>query len=205
MKLILTSLATLLFYLLSMAGLYAMDLPELQQRFSQYPVIKADFEQQKQISGLTTPLLSRGQMILDRQRGLWWQQTQPFRQTLKLNQTRMELQMAGQSPQIITRETQPQLFQFNQLLTAIFNADTATLMENFSLHFSQSQSTQWQLELTPTVEPLTKIFKQIRVSGEQFLQRIELDDQQGDKTILRFSHHDTSPLTTQQQQLFESW
>ncbi|MDF7670606.1 outer membrane lipoprotein carrier protein LolA [Orbaceae bacterium ESL0721] len=181
---------------------YAIEMTELQQKISQHSIIKADFIQQKQISGLKDPLISSGKMILDRKHGLWWQQQTPFKQTIEANNEKIKLIIENETPQIITRETQPQLFQFSNLLNAIFSTDIKILNDNFKLQILQPNQTNWILKLTPISEPLNKIFEQIILSGDEFLEVIELSDKQNDKTLIEFSHFDTSPLTTEQQQLF---
>jgi len=63
----------LLLGLLSL-GAHAVTLPELQQRFSQQPILRADFSQQRTISGMSQPLNSSGNLLIAQKKGLWWQQ-----------------------------------------------------------------------------------------------------------------------------------
>ncbi|WP_392558855.1 LolA family protein [Orbus mooreae] len=181
---------------------YAITLEQLQLQFAQYPVTRADFTQDRYIQGLSKPLHSTGKMIISKTLGLWWQQKTPFIMTLKMNDQRMEQQIANQAPQIITAQAQPQLFQFNSLLSAVFDADKNTLEQNFTLTLSQ-QDKQWQLILHPKAAPLNKIFTQIELSGTKYLSQIIIDDKQHDKTIITFTNHNTKPLTTDEKQLFQ--
>lgn len=180
----------------------AITLADLQQQFSNNEIVRADFSQDHYINGLPNSLHSTGKMILSQKLGLWWQQLTPFVMTLKMNQQRMEQHIAGQKPQIITAETQPQLFQFNHLLTAIFTADRKLLEDNFEVTLSE-QNRQWTLLLKPKLAPLNKIFQQITLSGEIYLQKIIIDDMQNDKTVISFSNHHTTPLNKNEQLLFK--
>ncbi len=60
------------------ASAQAITLDQLQQRFASQPVIRANFEQVRTISGMSQPLVSRGQLLIAQQQGLWWHQATPL-------------------------------------------------------------------------------------------------------------------------------
>jgi hypothetical protein len=184
----------------------AVTLTELQQRFSQQPVLRAEFEQQRSISGMTKPLKSSGELLISQQKGLWWSQQKPFPLTLLLDDKRMVQTLAGQPPQVVTADNNPQMFQFNHLLTALFHADSQALEQNFALQFSDLGHNKWRLILTPKTTPLDRLFKLITLNGEQFLETIDIDDMQSDATHIRFFNQRTAPqeLTVDEQQRFAS-
>ncbi|AEF43973.1 putative outer-membrane lipoprotein carrier protein [Serratia sp. AS12] len=184
----------------------AVTLTELQQRFSQQPVLRAEFEQQRSISGMAKPLKSRGELLISQQKGLWWSQQKPFPLTLLLDDKRMVQTLAGQPPQVVTADNNPQMFQFNHLLTALFHADSQALEQNFALQFSDLGHNKWRLVLTPKTTPLDRLFKRITLNGEQFLETIDIDDMQNDATHIRFFNQRTVPqeLTVDEQQRFAS-
>lgn len=179
--------------LLLCAHASAVTLEQLQQRFASQPVIRANFVQVRTISGMAQPLVSRGQLVIAQQQGLWWQQATPFPLTLILDDKRMVQSISGQPPQVITADSNPQMFQFNHLLRALFQADEKVLRENFALDFHDQGNNRWQLGLTPVAAPLNKIFNRIDLQGNQFLNRITLDDKQGDKTEITLSDTRTEP------------
>lgn len=182
----------LLLTLLS-ASASAVTLEQLQQRFASQPVIRASFVQVRSIAGMAQPLVSRGQLLIAQQQGLWWHQATPFPMTLILDDHRMVQSMSGQPPQVITADSNPQMFQFNHLLRALFQADEQVLRENFELNFRDDGDDGWQLSLTPKAAPLNKIFNRIDLQGAAYLNRITLDDRQGDKTEITLSDTRTQP------------
>jgi len=188
---------SLLFMLLTVfsLGAQAVTLDDLQQRFSQVPVLRAEFDQQRTISGMAQPLNSSGHLVIAQQQGLWWQQDKPFSLTLVLTEKRMVQIMAGQTPQVVTADTNPQMFQFNSLLSALFHADRSVLEQNFTLDFTDKGQGAWTLILTPKVSPLNRLFRRITQNGETFLNNIDIDDMQGDATHIRFFHQKTAPAT----------
>ena len=174
---------------------HAVTLEELQQRFSQVPVLRADFAQQRTISGMAQPLNSSGNLLIAQQQKLWWQQEKPFSLTLLLTEKRMVQIMAGQEPQVVTADNNPQMFQFNSLLSALFHADRKVLEENFALDFKDLGKGAWKLVLTPKVSPLNRLFRSITLNGETFLNNIDINDMQGDATHIRFFNQKTTPAT----------
>lgn len=181
-----------------------LTLDQLQQHFSQQPVVRADFSQSRAIAGMAKPLLSSGQLLIARDKGLWWRQAHPFTLTLVLDDKRMVQVMNDQPPQIITAESNPQMFQFNHLLRALFQADRQVLAQNFVTDFTDLGNARWRLVLTPKSTPLDKLFHTITLTGREYLEGIELNDRQGDLTTITLSHQRLTPrtLTDDEQQRF---
>ncbi|EFA9346080.1 outer membrane lipoprotein carrier protein LolA [Escherichia coli] len=153
----------------------ALTLDDLQQRFTEQPVIRAHFDQ-----------------------------TSPFPMQLLLDDKRMVQVINGQPPQIITAENNPQMFQFNYLLRALFQADRKVLEQNFRVEFADKGEGRWTLRLTPTTTPLDKIFNTIDLAGQTYLESIQLNDKQGDRTDIALTQHQLTPaqLTDDERQRF---
>ena len=182
----------------------ALTLDDLQQRFTEQSVIRAHFDQTRTIKDLPQPLRSQGQMLIARDRGLLWDQTSPFPMQLLLDDKRMVQVINGQPPQIITAENNPQMFQFNHLLRALFQADRKVLEQNFRVEFADKGEGRWTLRLTPTTTPLDKIFNTIDLAGQTYLESIQLNDKQGDRTDIALTQHQLTPaqLTDDERQRF---
>ena len=182
----------------------ALTLDDLQQRFTEQPVIRAHFDQTRTIKDLPQPLRSQGQMLIARDQGLLWDQTSPFPMQLLLDDKRMVQVINGQPPQIITAENNPQMFQFNHLLRALFQADRKVLEQNFRVEFADKGEGRWTLRLMPTTTPLDKIFNTIDLTGQTYLESIQLNDKQGDRTDIALTQHQLTPaqLTDDERQRF---
>lgn len=182
----------------------ALSLDDLQQRFTEQPVIRAHFDQTRTIKDLPQPLRSQGQMLIARDQGLLWDQTSPFPMQLLLDDKRMVQVINGQPPQIITAENNPQMFQFNHLLRALFQADRKVLEQNFRVEFADKGEGRWTLRLTPTTTPLDKIFNTIDLAGQTYLESIQLNDKQDDRTDIALTQHQLTPaqLTDDERQRF---
>jgi outer membrane lipoprotein-sorting protein len=184
--------------------LSALTLDDLQQRLTEQPVIRAHFDQTRTIKDLPQPLRSQGQMLIARDQGLLWDQTAPFPMQLLLDDKRMVQAIGGQPPQTITAENNPQMFQFNHLLRALFQADRQVLEQNFRVEFADTGEGRWTLRLTPKTTPLDKIFATIDLAGQRYLENIQLNDKQGDRTDIVLSQHQLTPaqLTDDERQRF---
>lgn len=182
----------------------ALTLDDLQQRFTGQPVVRAHFDQTRTIKDLPQPLRSQGQMLIARDQGLLWDQTAPFPMQLLLDDKRMVQTINGQPPQTITADNNPQMFQFNHLLRALFRADRKVLEQNFRVDFTDAGEGGWSLRLTPITTPLDKIFATIDLAGNAYLERITLNDKQGDRTDITLSQHQLTPtqLTDDERQRF---
>ncbi|HBL6922742.1 TPA: outer membrane lipoprotein carrier protein LolA [Citrobacter koseri] len=182
----------------------ALTLDDLQQRFTEQPVVRAHFDQTRTIKDLPQPLQSQGRMLIARDQGLLWDQTAPFPMQLLLDDKRMVQVINGQPPQVITAENNPQMFQFNHLLRALFQADRSVLEQNFRVDFADKGEGCWTLRLTPITTPLDKIFATIDLAGQTYLESIQLNDKQGDRTDIALTQHQLTPaqLTDDERQRF---
>ncbi|WP_127960195.1 outer membrane lipoprotein carrier protein LolA [Serratia microhaemolytica] len=182
----------------------AVTLDQLQQRFSAQPVTRAHFHQTRTIKDLPMPLRSQGEMVIAREHGLLWQQTAPFPMRMVLTDTHMVQAVNNQPAQVVTAENNPQMFQFNHLLRALFQADRQVLAQNFHIDFRDLGAGRWSLHLQPLTTPLDKIFASIELAGERYLETIQLYDKQGDRTDIVLSEHRLTPtqLTHDERQRF---
>ena len=182
----------------------ALTLDDLQQRFTEQPVVRAHFDQTRTIKDLPQPLRSQGRMLIARDQGLLWDQTAPFPMQLLLDDKRMVQVINGQPPQVITAENNPQMFQFNHLLRALFQADRSVLEQNFRVDFADKGEGRCALRLTPITTPLDKIFATIDLAGQTYLESIQLNDKQGDRTDIALTQHQLTPaqLTDDERQRF---
>lgn len=193
-------------YLFILPFAQAVTFEQVQQQLTSYPLIRAHFEQNRTIKGMPQTLNASGEMVISRVSGLLWQQKNPFAMRLVLKKESLLQQMEDQAPQIITAQSNPQMFQFNHLLTALLTADQSTLTNNFKITFTSIGEKNWQLSLIPISTPLDKLFSTITLKGGQFIEAVTLNDKQGDTTLITFSQQSTSPsqLTAEEQANFET-
>ena len=175
------ALPWLLCLLLLSPRLWAFDSAQLAQQLAAAEVVRGEFVQEKHLRSLAFPLSSTGQFVLSKQHGLLWQVQQPFAQTYRIDAQGVSLLTAdgwqsqpGQN--VAARQS--------RLFLAVLQGNQQALQADFTLQL-QGNSEQWQLNLLPKALFLQQIFKVIEIHGGALVERIELHETQGDRTVMR--------------------
>ncbi|HLD66500.1 MAG TPA: outer membrane lipoprotein carrier protein LolA [Pseudomonas sp.] len=159
----------------------AFDLDELGQQLAQAAVVRGPFIQEKHLRALPTPLTSRGEFVLSRDAGLLWQLRSPLTQDYRIDAQGIARRTA-QGWQL--QPGQDVAAQQSRLFLAVLRGDHSGLARDFALHLSGSAEA-WQLTLTPHSLLLKQIFSSIRIEGGALVERIELHETQGDRSLMR--------------------
>lgn len=173
--------------LLLTTGAQAFDLRQLDRQLSEPPVIRGDFTQQKQLRALPQPLTSRGHFVLAPELGLLWQLRQPLQQDYRITDRGVAVRQSGAWQ---TTDTQRAAAEHNRLFLAVLRGDSSALERDFELQLTGSAEA-WQLILTPRSKLLQQIFTQITISGGATVERVELQETQGDSTLLMLENSQT--------------
>ena len=90
----------------------------------------------------------------------------------------------------------------NRLFLAVLQGDSSGLQRDFKLQL-QGEASHWQLTLTPRSVLLKQIFTRINIDGGELVQRIELQETQGDSTLLKLQNSvSNQPLSDAEQHDF---
>jgi len=188
-------LGTLCLTLASMTA-QAFDLADLRRQLQQAPVVRGSFVQQKILRGdAMLALTSRGTFTLASGHGLLWRLHSPVAQILRITPTSMARRIADPGADNGRERWQPlaqQRRSENRLFLSVLSGDTTDLQKQFALTLT-GEAQDWQLQLTPSSTLLRQIFTDIRVSGGAHVSRIELNETQGDATVVQL--HDAAPDT----------
>jgi len=170
----------------------AFELDDLRQQLQQAPVVRGQFVQQKILRGdAIVPLTSRGTFTLASGRGLLWHLHSPIAQELRITPDAMARRVSdthGERWQALPQQRHGE----NRLFLSVLSGDTTQLQKHFALHLN-GDAQDWQLRLAPKSTVLRQIFTDILISGGAQVARIELNEAQGDATIVQL--HDARPDT----------
>jgi hypothetical protein len=167
------------------AQAWAFDLKDLQSQLRSAPVVRGQFVQQKFLRSLPQPLTSTGVFTLSAAQGLLWELRAPLHQDLLLTPAGMFRRDDGGKWQALPqpagagRET--------RLFLTVLAGDTQGLQDNFDIALSGGAA-EWQLVMTPKSALLKQIFTDIQISGGKLVQRIELRETQGDRTVMEMKN-----------------
>ncbi len=153
--------------------------------------IQGGFTQQRFLKSLSKPIVSRGKFVLLANKGLLWQMQQPFAVDLRVKKDGI---MQWNGSQWVANNKLGQSEQIN-LFLGLLSGDISTLSAQFDLQLSGSPQ-QWRLTLTPSSLLMKQIFNHIIIKGDGLVREIELDEKQGDRTLILFSQVQTNqPLS----------
>lgn len=165
----------------------APDTDELADRFArrleQFPVLRAEFVQEKQMAAFKKPLLTRGQLVFVHGQGILWRIENPIKLTLVLTDDRIvEISEDGRVQARTARDV-PGLAQIGQIFRALLTARTGTLKEVFTIA-PEGKAEAWRLTLTPKPGPAQQLMRQIQLQGSRHVDRILIDEANGDVTTI---------------------
>jgi outer membrane lipoprotein-sorting protein len=159
----------------------AFDLDQLSEQLGEPEVVRGSFIQEKHLRALPQPLTSRGTFVLAKDYGLLWLLQRPLQQDYRIDAQGIA-RRSEQGWQFVAQQSATA--QQNRLFLAVLKGDSSGLRQDFELSLSGSADA-WQLDLTPRSVLLKQVFKAIVISGGELVQRIELQETQGDSTVLR--------------------
>ena len=160
----------------------------VKKRLSDAPVQRGEFEQRKSVKGFKHPLVSKGDYLFARERGVVWHTREPFESTLVLTRERLVSRGAdGANTTAMDARSEPGLRAVNQLLFALLAADLGTLAQRFQIAGQAPDNGPWQLTLTPRDAGLAAWLQKVELQGERQVQTVQWQEASGDASQIRFS------------------
>ena len=163
---------------------HAFDLQQLSDQLARPQVIHGDFIQEKHLRALPKPLTSTGTFVLAKDHGLLWQLNSPLKQDYRITALGIARRNGSEWQMLPGKSAGAEQ---NRLFLAVLQGDSSGLARDFELRL-QGQPTQWTLTLTPRSLLLKQVFTQINIDGGELVQRIELQETQGDSTVLKLQN-----------------
>ena len=177
-------------------------LTRIATQLDKHAVVRAEFVQSKQISGLKRPLQTNGQLVFARQYGVLWQIEQPYKVSYILSEDKVvEIAADGSRKERFARDL-PGLAQVGRVFRAMLGANTAALREYFDIQV-KGDAASWSLTLTPRQAQMAQFIEQMDIGGGAFVGTIRIQEQGGDATQIKFRNSSgTATLSESEQRLF---
>ena len=186
-------------------GAHAADLAtDVRSRLAQPAVLRGEFEQAKQVRGFKKQLLSKGDFLVARERGVVWRTREPFASVLKLTPTEIVATQGGDVAFRLSASTEPTVRVINSLMFSLLNGDVTALGEQFTLSGSVDGKS-WSLVLVPKQVAFSKILTRVGLSGDAYVRRMVMEEANGDKTVISFhgQRPDPAKLSPEEAQRFD--
>lgn len=173
---------------LPVAGNAAPDLAQaVRERLQQPEWLRGDFTQTKKVPGFAKPLVSTGNFVAARGRGVLWRTLKPFASELRLTQNEIRATQGGQTAMKLDASREPAVRVINTLMFALLNGDVSGLAELFELSGS-TKGAGWQLALVPKPGALQQVLKKVELEGDGFVRRIQLFEANGDESLIQLAN-----------------
>jgi hypothetical protein len=158
-------------------------LAQVRERVQSAPVVRGQFTQLKTVQGFRQPLKSSGDFVVARGKGIAWQVRQPFASTLIVRPDSLLSRGAVQ----MRAQDEPVLRTINAMLFAVVSADLAQLTHYFEVS-GQVQGAGWSLHLVPRDPVLAQWLQAVDLSGQQFVQSVQLQEARGDRSQIQMAN-----------------
>jgi hypothetical protein len=184
-----------LLLLFALLPVQAADLAsDVRERLSQPEVLRGEFEQAKTVQGFAKPLVSKGDFLVARGKGVLWRTREPFASELRLTRNEIQATQGGAVSFKLDAGKEPAVRLINSLMFALLNGDVSQLSELFSLSGS-TQGRSWTLQLAPKQAGLAQLLKHVELQGDGLVRRVLIDEANGDKTVIRFLNPRSEPAS----------
>lgn len=179
-------LALGLTHLQSVSAAEAQALSPILARLDKTKVIQASFTQTKTLRALKRPLVTHGNIVFMRDKGVLWRIDKPYKAAYLLSPDSVTEVFADGRRRVRGINEVPALAQVGKVFQAIFQGDTQVLSNYFEITH-HGDATRWRLELKPKPQ-LAQFLKSIQAQGGEFLDRLDISEANGDLTRIEFSN-----------------
>lgn len=158
----------------------------VRERLRQPEWLHGEFAQAKTVPGFAKPLLSQGDFVLARGRGVLWRTRKPFASELRLTRDEIRATQGGHTAMQLSAEREPAVRLINELMFALLNGDVSGLSQMFIVAGSV-KGVSWQLQLTPRAAALGQVLKYVELEGDGYVRRVRLQEAGGDESLITLS------------------
>lgn len=177
-------------------------LARIRTRLADAPVLRGEFEQRKTVKGFKHPLVSHGDYLVTKARGVVWRTQAPFASTLVLTRERLlARQPDGSVANRLDTAQEPGLRAVNELLFALIAADLSALASRFRID-GDERGTGWRAVLVPRDATLAQWIKSIELDGDRHVNGVRIAEAGGDSSEIRFTRQQTGQALTREE---EAW
>lgn len=176
--------AALLFLALALPAHADELLGSILKRLAEPPVVRAQFVQERLISDMTRPTVSRGRITVSRQDGLLWQIESPVKLVLAFTANGVietgpdsVRRLRGQRRGAVEAEVA-------RIMQGILGADEESLKANFDA-VAKGSLERWTMRLTPRAREMARFLREVRLGGGRHLETIEIEETSGNSTAIR--------------------
>lgn len=182
----------------------AAPISQIQAMLIKPDVMCGRFDQTKQLTGITKPLISNGRFCVVANKGVLWQTLQPFPNTLRLTRDAIIQIQDNHTLMRMDAQQEPVVRMINSVLFSLLAGDLSQLDKVFTLNGSV-QNNHWNVTLAARAPELAQAIGKINLVGSQHVEQVTMTEPNGDRTHIVFSaiKSGNSAMSTAEGALFE--
>jgi outer membrane lipoprotein-sorting protein len=176
------------------------DLPaQVKAQLGEVNLVRGAFEQQKQVKGFKRPLISTGDFLVAKGRGVKWHTLKPFESVLTVRKDDISSKQGETEVFHLDASKEPTVRVINSVLFALLAGDVEVLRTHFEVQ-GEVKPAGWTLELTPKTKGLAQVLARITLTGDRFVRHLELAEGSGDTTTITVTAAADGPPLSEQEQ-----
>lgn len=159
----------------------------LQAGFSMESLQTGEFTQERWLTILDQPLISKGKFSIEKNASIKWHLQTPFEIVYSFDGNTLKISDNG-APKKVNRKEDPMLYGFFSFFFKIFNLSYNEMDEWFEISYRTVGEVR-HIDLLPKKSFMKKSFEHaLVVESEGFIQSITIFEEKGDKLHLQFSY-----------------
>ena len=158
-------------------------LDAILKRLSEPPVVRAQFVQERTLTDLERPQLSRGRIVVSREQGVLWQIESPVKLALAFTPNQI-IEIGPDGTRRLRAQGRNIETQIGRVMRGILASDAETMRANFDATAAGSVE-RWTIRLAPRPREMARVLREIRLAGGRHLEMIEVEEISGNQTTLR--------------------
>ena len=158
-------------------------LGNILQRLAEPQVVRALFVQERLITDMTRPTVSRGRITVSRRDGLLWRIESPVQLALAFTPTAI-IETGPDGVRRVRGQGRDADAQIGRVMRGILGADAEALKAGFEARAAGSPE-RWTIRLAPRAREMARALREIRLAGARHLEAIEVEETSGNLTTIR--------------------
>jgi hypothetical protein len=193
-------LAVFLFLVVQAARAWSGDLDDIRRKLDAHSHVRADFVQTRKLKELQRPQVARGRMLAWGAAGVIWEVRDPVQATYVLRES-TTLQIVDGRETERSAQDDASSARVGRVLKSLLQGDANALGQWFDVA-ARAAPERWTITLKPHPGVLASYLKAMRVTGAEYVERVDIEEADGDSTEIRFrNHRDGGALTEEERRL----
>ena len=193
-------LAVLLLLALQGVRAWAGDLDDIRRKLEAHSHLRADFVQTRKMKELQRPQVARGRMLAWGASGVIWELEAPVRATYVLRESTTIQIVDGRETERSSQDDVASA-RIGRVLKSLLQGDANSLGQWFDVAAHVAPE-RWTITLKPHPGVLASYLKAMQVSGAEYVERVDIEEDGGDSTQIRFrNHRDGGALSEEERRL----